>query len=433
MTEELLQVAPLNLARYVYYQLGETSLATLAQQRIISKPVPLELSLKKPDGLVIDPTSGVVKAYIEYKDHGRLNTSRQVAAAIGQQQDAARCQTNLLIVTDGETTYWINPHTGAAITDEADNPLPPFDVKPISAGTASHEALREFEDLIDRIALSINDSNDRITAPALLDPSQLAKTIWQKIWIQTGKVPEKCLYNVVELFIFKFLSDLGVLRDQYSFDTVYKIHKPASLESDRSALDYYAKLCRPQIHNLFPEGQDGTTIINGTIFVNEGGNANLSQASLFGEVLDELWEYAEEHGSFRYIRPEFKTRLYETFLRQSAGVKALGQYFTPRNVVKAMVQMSPAAHLPIGARVCDPFCGVGGFILELIANNPHIYQQFEPKNGRVSPDITLLGFDKGTDELEDERTIILAKANMLIYFSELIAKYNTPEYLKVYS
>ena len=292
----------------------------------------------------------------------------------------------------------------------------------------------ELEDLLDRIALSVTEENNAIVSPALLDPSQLAKTIWQKIWIQTGKSPEKCLYNVVELFIFKFLSDLGVLRGQHSFDRVYEIHKrSADGQSDREALDYYARLCRPQIHQLFPPGTDGTTIINGTIFVNEAGEANLAQSSLFGEVVDELWAYTREHGSFRYIQREFKTRLYETFLRRSAGVKSLGQFFTPRNVVRAMVEMSPASQLATGSRICDPFCGVGGFILETIANTPHIYREFEPRDGKVSPEITLVGYDKGTDEQEDERTIILAKANMLIYFSELIAKHNSPEYLQVYS
>ena len=111
----------------------------------------------------------------------------------------------------------------------------------------------------------------------------------------------------------------------------------------------------------------------------------------------------------------------------------MGQYFTPRNVVSAMVEMSPANRLPLGSRICDPFCGVGGFLLETIANTPHIYQEFEPKNGVVNPGITLVGYDKGTDEKEDERTIILAKANMLIYFSDLLSKYNSAEYLKAFA
>lgn len=96
--------------------------------------------------------------------------------------------------------------------------------------------------------------------------------------------------------------------------------------------------------------------------------------------------------------------------------KKLGQYFTPRNVVQAMVRMSSAKSLKKGARICDPFCGVGGFLLEAIVENENIFKEFEPRNGVISPKITLLGFDKGTDEKDDERTIILAKANMLIYF-----------------
>lgn len=184
---------------------------------------------------------------------------------------------------------------------------------------------------------------------------------------------------------------------------------------------------------MFPKGDDGTTIFNGTIFVNEKGEANLSQAVLFADVLDCFQKYDEIHGSFKYVTKEFKTRLYETFLRQSAGVKNLGQYFTPRNVVQAMVKMSSANLLKNGARICDPFCGVGGFILETIIMNKNIFREFEPNNGIINPKIKIIGYDKGTDEKDDERTIILAKANMLIYFSDLLAKYHTKEHLHSFS
>ena len=348
--------------------------------------------------------------------------------------DAARHLCKLLIVTDGEQSHWINTLTGNVIDDQREATIAPFNAYRILNGEVSQEHIIELEDLLDRIDQTLAIDNDTVTSPELLDPSQLARTIWQKIWINTGKDPEKCLYNVVELFVFKFLSDLGVLANQHSFDSVYGIHRGGSNAADRQALEYYASLCRPEIQRLFPpDSADGTTIINGTIFVNEAGDSNPAQARLFGEVLDHLKAYADEHGSFRYIQRNFKTRLYESFLRQEAGTRFLGQYFTPRNVVRSMVEMSPANQLTAGARICDPFCGVGGFILEAIANTPHIYQEFEPKNGRVEPEITLVGYDKGTDEKEDERTIILAKANMLIYFSELLGKYNSQEYLKAFS
>ena len=178
------------------------------------------------------------------------------------------------------------------------------------------------------------------------------------------------------------------------------------------------------------QGSDGTSIINGTIFVNEDGDANVAQAGLFAEIIEDLADHDRNHGSFRYIKREFKTRLYESFLRQSAGIKALGQYFTPRNVVRAIVQM--ARDVNSGGRICDPFCGVGGFVLELMMERPELYSQFIPQHDRTEPSIAVIGYDKGTDEQEDERTIILAKANMMIYFSDLLAQHHSREDLRTF-
>lgn len=114
-------------------------------------------------------------------------------------------------------------------------------------------------------------------------------------------------------------------------------------------------------------------------------------------------------------------------------MKALGQYFTPRNVVQSMVRMSDASLLKAGDSLCDPFCGVGGFVLEAIAENDNLSKQFEPKDGKVEPAITFRGYDKGTDEKEDERTIILAKANMLVYLSDLLARYPSETHMREFA
>lgn len=429
MSEELLQTTPHSLARYVYYKLGATTLWQLKKEKIINIKVPPEITTKKPDGLIVVP-SGSTKAYIEYKPPSEFATKKQRQAAILQEIEPAKALCKLLIVTDGDKTCWVNALNGEEITEKDGAKLKVFNAKRILDDKLTYEEIIELEDILDRIDHSLSATNNAIFEPILLDPSPLARTIWQKIWINTGKEPEKCLYNVVELFVFKFLSDIGVLKAHNNFNSVYALTKSAS---DQDALKHYAQICRKEIRELFPAGKDGTTIINGTIFVNEKGEANLSQARLFGEILKAFQDYAEKHGSFKYIQREFKTRLYESFLRQSAGVKFLGQYLTPRNVVLAMVAMSPANTLMKGARICDPFCGVGGFVLETIVDNPQIYNEFEPHNYIVKPGISLLGFDKGTDEKDDERTIILAKANMLIYFSDLLVKYNSPKHLKAFS
>lgn len=422
-----MQIVPTQVGRFVYYPTRGTSLAHLRKAKIISTATAKHLSQKRPDGIILVP-NGAVKAVIEYKVD--LKTAKKVQLAIAQELEVAKNLCKLLVVTNNAKTFWINTLTGNPVLDGNGDALKKvLDVRKFQDGSLSKEEVSAFEELLDKIDHSLTSTNDKLETPSLLDPSPLAKALWQKIWINTGKEPEKCLYNVVELFVFKFLSDLGVLKAHNNFSAIYALRQTDALD----ALDTYAATSRKDIRRLFPAGEDGTTIINGTIFVNEKGEPNKNQAHLFGEVLDLLQDFSGKSGSFRYIQREFKTRLYESFLRQSAGVKSLGQYFTPRNVVQAMVRMSSASSLGKHARICDPYCGVGGFILETIVENPNIYREFEPRNGKVSPNITLLGYDKGSDEKEDERTIILAKANMLIYFSDLLAKHHSASALESFS
>lgn len=429
MSEELLQTAPFWIGRYAYYKLGSTTLNQLKKAKIVSR-VDKALLDKRPDGLIVLP-GGIVKAVIEYKQPSELMTTSQINKAIKQELEVARSLCKLLIVTDGTKSFWINALNGKKITKGKKQIKNVFDAGKLVAGEYSVEEKIDLETLVDEADFSLTETENELFEPEILDPTPLAKEVWQKIWINTGKEPEKCLYNVVEIFVFKFLSDIGVLDSYSNFNSVYERREKVG---DIEALTYYADVCRKKIKNdMFPKGDDGTTIFNGTIFVNEAGAANHTQADLFGKVLESFQKYDEQNGSFKYVTKEFKTRLYETFLRQSAGVKNLGQYFTPRNVVKAMVQMSSAKMLKQGARICDPFCGVGGFVLETIIQNDNILKEFEPKNGTISPKIVIKGYDKGTDEKDDERTIILAKANMLIYFSDLLAKYHTQKHLNSFS
>ena len=427
MSEELLQTAPVQIGRYTYHRLGASTLGQLSQARIAPRSLPSAIRQKKPDGL-ITLGQGIVKAYIEYKTPSELATESQIGKAIDQEIAPARELCNLLIVTDGNKTFWLNPHTRTTI--RTGNVLPVFNAKALIEGRASVEYLQTLEELIDQADYSLTADNDELHSPSLLDPSAIAQTIWQKIWINTGKEPEKCLYNVVELFVFKFLSDLSVLKVHNNFEYVCEVGESSGHED---ALTTYAKLSRPAIYDLFPAGDDGTSIINGTIFVNEKGDPNGSQSRLFFEVLKDLREYDRENGSFKYITKEFKTRLYEAFLRQGAGLHHLGQFFTPRNVVRAVVSMAGVNDLPAGSSLCDPFCGVGGFLLESILQSPRLRSSFQPINGTINPDITITGYDRGSDEKEDERTIILAKANALIYFTDLLARFGSPAFAKEFA
>lgn len=426
MSEDLVANQAVPLGRLSYLRLGATTLAQLKKSKIVRSKLSPEEESRKPDGIVFLPLGGI-KAVVEVKQPKEL-TKAKIPAHVKKYAPIARAVCNLLILTDGKASYWYNAFTEQPVIDEDGNPVRElFDPAKAAAGSLSLESQATITRLIDLAEHSLDADNDTLHSRAEIDPTNLAKSVWQKIWVNTGKEPEKCLYNVVEILVFKFLSDAGVLTGAHSFRNVIEV---LSKQGAGTALEQYASMCRPRIRKLFPASrEDGTTVINGTIFVNEAGQPNNAQSSLFGEVIAAFQAFDDEYGSLKFIDRQFKTRLYESFLRQQAGIRSLGQYFTPRSVVQAMVRMSRAHQLQDGASVCDPFCGVGGFLLEAISLNENLLQQFHPANGKVAPKITIRGYDKGSDEREDERTIILAKANMLVYLSDLLAEYPSEAYL----
>lgn len=94
----------------------------------------------------------------------------------------------------------------------------------------------------------------------------------------------------------------------------------------------------------------------------------------------------------------------------------MGQFFTPLKVIE---QMNRMIEIQEGMKICDPACGVGKFLLETISTNPE--NMFKFNGDTLERKIELYGFDKYSEDNSD-RTIILAKANMLIYLSKLITE-----------
>lgn len=69
------------------------------------------------------------------------------------------------------------------------------------------------------------------------------------------------------------------------------------------------------------------------------------------------------------IDADLNGRLFETFLNATLRGKALGQYFTPRSVVKLATQMGQLEATPKHVdTVLDACCGTGGFLIESLAD-----------------------------------------------------------------
>lgn len=393
------------VGNYQGFILGASTLSQLAAAGVIPKRNYGPAHNRKPDGLVVDrrdPANLQVKLVIEHKDAGELNSEADRTDALDKVANvycrALSCR--LAALTDGTSTWWalVDPTNGTwrPIVRE-DGFLFSADV-----GMASEDDRNNLALALALIEEQLHYATGILAAPAVVDPSKLAESVWQSVWLASMAQPDRCLATFVEILIFKFLSDLKILQFSESgvpvdFDTVRG-------KDENTVLHYYWEHVRPTIKTLFPpSATDGTSVLNGTVFdptVQDHGR-------LFLNILNEFHRF----GSLKRIDPQFKSRVFERFIRNTIPQKNLGQYFTPRNVVKAMVEMSGVEHLAPGAVVADPACGVGGFILEpLVHARPADFRTA----GEAS--LTYRGYDK------DKQTIILAKANMLIHLSEMLEK-----------
>jgi len=408
MSEELLQKGYVNrkgrvkgdiLGPYEGFNLGATTLDQLRKYGIIPDRSYGKRGKNKPDGIVVDRrgASPIVKFVVEFKNHGGLDSESRVKA-FSEKVAEEYCRPlgcELGGVSDHTHNSWllVSPEEWRFIRREDDYLLDyPIDL----AADAGRVLLAR---TIQRLETNLNKPKAALVASDAVNPTRLAEQTWQDIWLACGEQPEACLATFIEILIFKFLSDLGVLETNPSgvavdFETV--LQKNSNL-----ILKYYFDTVRPEIRRLFPAGDDGTSVINGIVF----NPKSPDQGKLFTQILQRF----EEFGSLKRIDPEFKSRIFERFLKKNLSVKNWGQYFTPRNVVKAMVEMSGIEYLPPGAVVADPACGVGGFLLEPLMNKrPHDFR---------APDIRPLQY-VGWDR--DDKTIILAKANMLVHLSEAL-------------
>ena len=147
---------------------------------------------------------------------------------------AQALQAKVYIITDGSKSIWVNPLTGHEILQENGSKIT------LNFNKTSSECIV----LINKIRASINASNDMLRAAASVDPLPLAQKVWQDLWAVSGATPENCLYTFVEIFIFKYLSDLGVLKGMYSF---YDLLGKYSGNNENDVLEFYASVIRIKI------------------------------------------------------------------------------------------------------------------------------------------------------------------------------------------
>jgi len=101
---------------------------------------------------------------------------------------------------------------------------------------------------------------------------------------------------------------------------------------------------------------------------------------------------------------EIKGDAFEYFLKSLASGNDLGEYFTPRHIVKTMVDLIEPK---FGETVLDPFCGTGGFLIEAFRKMKRGVNENDEKLVKRLKETSLYGV-----ELTD--TYKIAKMNMII-------------------
>jgi type I restriction-modification system DNA methylase subunit len=403
------------LDKYECLSLGATTIKNLIDTKKIKKiNVKSEISNKKPDVLIIDK-SGQVAIYQEQKIPNKFKSEEDIEKAIKQEIEVAKAlNSKIYIVSDGEQFIWVNPLTNQKILDAEGNPIN-MQVKP-------KENQKPLVELINKINLSITKDNNQLLKKEYLDPTDLAQKINGILKNLTFASAKMSLYTFVEVFLFKYLSDIGILTRDNSFDFIYNMYIKEDF-SDAKVLGKYLDGPRETMKTLFPPGDDGTSIINGKVFHAEKDQFNNyisfdNTDMIFKQVIIEFKKYEESKGKFLNISKDFKSKLFETFMKNSDDKSDMGQFFTPLKVVNEMINM---IDIKAGMKICDPACGVGKFLLETIEDKIDDFYYMHDK--KLIKKVELTGYDKMMSE-KDDITIILAKANMLIYFSKLFKENN---------
>jgi type I restriction enzyme M protein len=415
MSEELhkrnMYNSPEIINEYVYYNIGETTINQLKKGGIIPGTSYTGIERKKVDGLILRKEKPF--AVIEWKLDSELSSIAKIEDAINQEiRVAEKLGCKLLILTSEKKSFWINIKTLKKISYKGIDITPSF--------VFNLDTIL----LFDKANFQLNEQNNNLTDETIeyMNPITLSRQVWQDIWTVNGATPENALYSFVEFFIFKYLSDLGILKGSFDFNYLNNMYE---IDSEEEVLEYYVTRIRPKMKDLFkPNPEDGTTIINGTIFVSKDKKAVKGYSHVFKNILKRF----DKFGELKYIDYDFKSKLFESFLKESISKKNWGQYFTPLTIVDEMTSMADS-EIKEGVAICDPACGVGKFLLSSVYNKDFFKLN---NNGEIKREVVLKGFDKGFDH-DEQKTIILAKANMLIYFSDFLRENSDEKSIRKFS
>ena len=228
MSEELVQKGlnqhGLKIGNYEFYNIGSTTLKQLKKYKIIPNLSYPSYETRKPDALLVDrrnKRSIKVILVIEHKVSGKFRSKNEKIKTVQQCNDLCQVlKADVGIATDNSSFIWFNPNHENPKKLYTDCTTKKIRSYSIIKNENSNNFVKEFvidqlsneEDLsrlnvktkisiqnLELVRKNISDKNSKLIKSISIDPTSLAKQIWQDIWSVSGATPEKCLYTFIEL------------------------------------------------------------------------------------------------------------------------------------------------------------------------------------------------------------------------------------------
>ncbi len=224
---------------------------------------------------------------------------------------------------------------------------------------------------------------DRITQPAAASDTntfmferpntQLTKTLFaschRAVWKSEGSSPTAAFLEFTKLMFVKLHCDRQ-LREDHKIKAMLELGGKVRLPKDAVTFSLH-----------WIDGQKlATNPVNDILFGNlrrniENDIADRRKKRIFGrdenidlrpDTIRAVVERLQHYDMFG-IDEDLNGRLFEAFLNATMRGKELGQYFTPRSIVKLMTRLADLKvtrnHVD---RTLDACCGTGGFLIEIL-------------------------------------------------------------------
>jgi type I restriction enzyme M protein len=160
------------------------------------------------------------------------------------------------------------------------------------------------------------------------------------------------------ILFLKLFSEIDNLKEQQDFDRKHKWDFYKGKPADE-ILDYINNIVFPKISTHYND-------------INILNPLQIKDGKVLKKIIDKLDPLV-----LTDINSDIKGDAFEYFLKSTTATgNDLGEYFTPRHIVKMMVKL---ANPQIGEKIYDPFCGTGGMLIESFR---HIYNTM-PRNERT--------------------------------------------------